>query len=254
VLKKLKGKVSIITGGSHGIGKAITLSFAKEGSKIVIFSRNYRDIERVINKIRKLGSEAIGVSGNIRSISDINNLINKTLEEFKTIDILVNNAGGANHKPILETLEEDWDTIIDVHLKGPFLCSKAVAKVMIDHKKAGRIINISSVMGIRVRIEHPGCSAYQIAKAGLNHLTRSLAVELIPYGIYVNGIIPGLIRTRLTKEDIENNYQYYMNRCPAKRIGMPEDVAELALFLATENTKYIVGENIVIDGGQTIRE
>jgi len=249
--KKLDNKVAIITGGSRGIGRAIALAFAKEGAKIVIFAREKATIENVVKEIKKIGCEAIGISGNVGSSSDINRMMGETLEKFGTVDILINNAGGASEKSLLEMSEEDWDIVINSNLKGPFLCSQAVARVMIDQKKGGRIINISSVLGLRVRANF---SAYQSAKGGLNLLTRSLGVELIPYGIYVNGIAPGTILTRLAEEDVKTNYKALMDRCPAKRIGKPEEVAELVLFLATEQTKFIVGEVIYIDGGQTIRE
>jgi len=248
---KLKDKVAIITGGSRGIGKSISLAFANEGGKIVIFARDYKIIKNTLNEIKKIGSKAIGVVGDIRNINDIDSLVNNTVKEFGTIDILVNNAGGASEKSLLEMSEEDWDFVMDTHLKGPFFCSKAVAKVMIEQKRPGKIINISSILGLRVRSNF---SAYQSAKGGLNLLTRSLGIELIPFGIHVNGIAPGTIMTRLAEQDVKENYSGLMARCPAKRIGKPEEIAELTLFLALEKTNFIVGEIIYIDGGQTIRE
>lgn len=249
--KKLINKVSIITGGSRGIGRAIALNFSNQGSKIVIFARDNNAIEKTVNEIKQIGGDVIGVSGNVKSLSDINEMVNKTLENFGTVDILVNNAGGATERSLLDITEKEWHTVIDVHLKGPFLCSKVVAKVMINQRKGGKIINISSVLGSRVRSNF---SAYQSAKGGLNLLTRSLGIELIPYGIFVNGIAPGTINTRLAENDIKKNFQSLMNRCPAKRVGMPGEIAEVALFLATEQTKFIVGEIIHVDGGQGIRE
>lgn len=248
---KLQNKVAVITGGGRGIGRSIALTFARNGAKIVISSRNRQgDLETTMKEVRDIGVPVLAVVADMSRREDISKLVEKTVQEFKAIDILVNNAGGGisgSRRPILEVEEQAWDDTMGITLKAPFLLSQKVAREMIK-KKSGCIINISSIEGLRPM---PTVLPYAVAKAGLIMLTVGMAKELGQYGICVNAIAPGLIRTRLS-QSLWANEELLGSRVkitPLGRIGEPDEIANVALFLASDAT-YITGTTIVADGGR----
>lgn len=242
----LNGKCAIVTGASRGIGRAIALKLASLGASIVV---NYRSNEEealeVQKEIKELGSEAIVIQGDISKLEDVENLVNKAKEHFGKIDIMVNNAGITKDTLILRMKEEDFDKVIDVNLKGVFNCLKSISPVMLK-QKSGKIINISSVVGIS---GNAGQVNYAASKAGVIGMTKSLAKELGARGINVNAVAPGFIETSMTSELGDKYKEEAKKNIPLKRFGKPEDVAEVAAFLASESSNYVTGQVIHVDGG-----
>jgi NAD(P)-dependent dehydrogenase (short-subunit alcohol dehydrogenase family) len=254
-LFSLKGKVALITGGSRGIGRAIALAYAEAGADLVISSRNRRppELERVAEAIQAMGKKALPVPAHVGKKEELQSLVQKTLEAFGRIDILVNNAGANPVLSAMIDLEEDsFEKVLEVNLKGAFLLSKAVAREMIKQGGGGRIINMSSVSGLRARAD--GTGAYCISKAAMNMMTQVMARELAPYNILVNAIAPGSIKTdfsRVNWTDPDRKAQR-IREIEIKRFGEPEEVVGLALFLASAASSFVTGEIIRVDGGQTI--
>lgn len=253
-LFSLQGKVALITGASRGIGRSIALAFAEAGAKLAVSSRNKRppELEKVAEQVHAMGGEALVIPAHVGKKAEVQKLVQGTLQAFGRIDVLVNNAGA---NPILSSMvdleEEAFDKVLEVNLKGAFLMSKAVAKEMIK-QGGGRIINISSVSGLRARADQTG--AYCISKAALNMMTQVMARELAPHNILVNAIAPGSIKTEFSRvnwTDPDRQAQR-IREIELKRFGEPEEVVGLALFLATEASSFVTGEIIRVDGGQTI--
>ena len=243
----LKGKIAIVTGGGKGIGSAIALGFAQAGANVVVASRTPADLERVKSQIENLGRHALAVQTNIAVKAEVDNMVAKTLEKFGTIDILVNNAAINIMRNLVDLREDGWDKVMNVDLKGYFLCSQAAAKVMME-KKTGNIINIVSTGATKAA---PGLGAYSIAKAGVVMLTKLLAVELASYHIRVNAIGPYLVKTAFSQPMWSNPeaLQALEASIPLGRIAEPEDVVSVALFLASDASSYITGQTIYVDGG-----
>jgi len=243
----LKGKVALVTGGSRGMGRAMALTFAQAGADVAVCSRHLAESEKTAQEIRDLGKSSLAIQADTSRKSDIEAMISKVVKELGTLDILVNNAGVSVRKYLMDTSEEEWDNILDVDLKGYFLCSKAAAKVMIE-KKTGNIINVSS---ITAKKPYANTGAYSVAKAGVVMLTKCLAIELLPYNIRVNGIGPGPVRTQLNTElwkDPKNKEQYE-SRLPIGRFAEAEEINGIALLLASEASSYMTGQTIYFDGG-----
>lgn len=242
----LSGKCAIITGASRGIGKAIALKLASLGANIVL---NYRSSEKeaieVENKIKEMGVEALSIKGDISKLEEVENLVMKAKEKFGTIDIMVNNAGITKDTLLLRMKEEDFDSVIDINLKGVFNCMKAITPIMI-RQKHGKIINLSSVVGIS---GNAGQVNYAASKAGVIGMTKSLAKEVGSRGINVNAVAPGFIETDMTNELGEKFKEEAKKNIPLKRFGEPEDVAEVVAFLASESSNYVTGQVIHVDGG-----
>ena len=243
----LKGKVAIVTGGSRGIGKSIALAFAEAGAHVVVASRTLTDLEKAAKEIEGKGRRALAVQTNIAVKNEVDNMVAKTLEKFGTIDILVNNAAINVMRPLVDLREDGWDKVMNVDLKGYFLCSQAAAKVMID-KKGGNIINIVSTGATKAA---PGLGAYSIAKAGVVMLTKLLAVELASSNIRVNAIGPYLVKTAFSQPMWSNPelLKSLEASIPLGRIAEAEDVASVAVFLASDASCYITGQTIFLDGG-----
>lgn len=250
---KLDGKVAIVTGSDRGIGKGIALSLAKEGCRIVVNShKNVKEGNEVVSEIKNLGSDAIFVVADVSNERQVRNLAEKAVRKFGKLDILVNNAGILVMGTILTLTEKDWNRQLDVNLKGVFLCSKYAAQQMVKQGKGGRIINISSIAGL---VGFPGISAYCASKGGVTELTREAALDFAKYGITVNAINPGVILTDMTKNMIDDpaTKKNFLENTPVGRVGKPEDIGNAALFLALDESSFITGHNLVVDGGWTAR-
>jgi len=246
---KLKGKVTIVTGSSRGIGKAISLEFARQGADVVVNA--HRDIKAMfetVEEIRSLGHESIPIVADVSNSKDVKKLVNETVKEFGKIDVLVNNAGIMRPAPIEELSEDDWDNVMNVNLKGAFLCSKYVGKQMIKQKK-GVILNIASIAGL---VPEVFAGAYSPSKAALISLTHLLALEWAKYNIRVNAICPGPVETAMTNAEWPGKKrEARIKAIPLKRFGKPEEVAKAAVFLASEDSSYVTGHALVIDGGSS---
>jgi len=242
-------KVALVTGGSRGIGKEIAIGLSKLGINVAItYSSNEIKANEVVDELIENGVKALAIQGNSSVEEDVNTIVKKVEEELGTIDILVNNAGVTKDNLLIRMKSEDWDDVLSVNLKGVFLCTKAVARGMMK-KKYGKIINIASVVGIT---GNAGQGNYSASKAGVIGFTKSMAKELASRGIRVNAIAPGFIKTDMTdvlKEDIKNEM---LRNIPLNSFGTPKDISNLVNFLASEESDYITGQVIKIDGGMAI--
>jgi NAD(P)-dependent dehydrogenase (short-subunit alcohol dehydrogenase family) len=246
---RLDNRTAIVTGARRGIGRAIALALAKEGANVVVSDVNQEDCQKVVAEIESLGRRGLALKCNVTSRAEIEEMVKITVAEFGKVDILVNNAGVITFKPFLELTEDDWDKTLNVNLKGQFLCAQAVAKEMAKNKR-GRIINIASISSGGCGIAFPLVAHYTASKGGIIALTEALALELTPQGINVNAICPGAIDTDMAKGVKEGNQlERVLVRIPKNRMGQPEDVAHLAVFLASDESDYISGAAMVIDGG-----
>jgi len=243
----LKGKAGIVTGVSRGLGKGIATGLAQAGADLAITSRDLEKIERVAEEIKRWGGEVLPLQVNVTKKEDIDRMVEKTLERFGKIDFLFNNAGRITRVPSEDFSERDWDEEINVNLKGTFLCCQAVGRVMIKQKR-GKIINISSIASF---IGGKNIPAYVASKGGVSQLTKSLASDWAKYNIRVNAIGPGYFMTDLT-EALRRDPQRFSAinaRIPLGRWGEPEDLAGIAVFLASDASDYITGQTIFVDGG-----
>ena len=241
-------RVAVVTGGSRGIGKSICVALAKNGFNIVTcYTSNPASVEETLAACKEQGVEAYAVCANVANSEDVDKLFDEVKDKFGRIDVLVNNAGITRDNLILRMTEEEFNQVIDVNLKGAFLCSKVAAKMMLK-KKYGRIINISSVVGIS---GNAGQVNYSSSKAGLLGMTKSIAKELGGKGITANAIAPGFIQTEMTEQVSDDAQKYWQERIPRKRLGKPEDIANAVCFLASENADYITGVVLPVDGGMT---
>ena len=243
----LEDKTAIVTGGGTGIGRSIALEFAKAGADVVVSSRKLANLEKVAEEIKALGKRSLAVQTDITRKTDVDNMVQRVMDEFGRIDILVNNAGIYLKAPLLELQEDDWDRIIDTDLKGYYLCCQAVGRRMVDRKR-GNIINIASDAAMKA---YPNVGAYCIAKIGVVMLTKVLALELASYNIRVNAIAPGFIRTKMSEpmwSDPEALKQWEA-KIPLWRIAELGEIIGPALFLASDASSYITGYTILMDGG-----
>lgn len=241
----LSGKVALITGGSQGIGKAIALTYAKAGADVAFFSLGEPEADNVVAEIRAMGRKADHFVANVASKESVTESVQKVLEEFGTIDILVNNAGITRDMLLARMKEEDWDAVLNVNLKGMFLMIQAVIPTMMK-KKSGKIVNIASVSGM---MGNAGQANYSAAKAGVIGLTKTVAREYASRHINANAIAPGFIRTDMTAKLSPKVVEAAINTIPLGEMGVPQNVADTALFLASPLSDYITGEVIKVDGG-----
>ena len=245
----LKGKCAVITGASRGIGKCIATKFAKEGANVVI---NYRNNEEEALKVKQeledLGSQVLVVKADVSELEQAENLIKEAKKEFGRVDILVNNAGITKDNLIIRMKEEDFDSVIKTNLKGAFNCLKAVTPIMLK-QKYGKIVNMASVVGV---VGNPGQVNYCASKAGLIGMTKSLAKEIGSRNIAVNAIAPGFIDTDMTKILSDDQKKKILSQIPLNKFGNVEDIANVALFLGSENSNYITGQVIHVDGGMAM--
>jgi len=247
---RLQNKVALITGGGTGIGAGIAHMFAKEGAQVVVCGRREKPLKETVDLIDQNGGEAIYCIADVSSQKQIQEMIEITSMKFGSPDILVNSAGVYIPDDVTSTSESEWDCVMDIDAKGVYLMSKAVLPHMIKSGK-GKIINIASIAGL---FGFEKSAAYCAAKGAVVNLTREMALDYASRGIYVNAIAPGVIDTDMTKPFLENEQskQGFLNKTPVGRIGTPEDIAYGAVYLASDESDFVVGQILVIDGGWTI--
>ena len=249
-MKDLKNKVALITGAKRGMGKAHALTLANYGAKVAVTDISQEDCQKVADKIKSQGGEAIALKLDVTNKTEIEEVVEKVVKAFGRLDILVNNAGICQFKPFLELSEEEWDKTLDINLKGEFLCAQAVASVM-EKQGGGVIVNIASVAMGQQGIGFPNIVHYCAAKGGIAAMTEAAAVELAPAKIRVNCIAPGMIDTPMI-DPVESDpkaFKAILGRLPLGRVGKPEEVSELVAFLASDASSYMTGSVVVIDGG-----
>lgn len=249
---QLDSKVAIVTGSDSGIGRGIALRFAKEGATVVIVYAHAKDkAQEVLGLIQKNGGKALVLQADVSQYQHAVGLVQQTVEQFGRLDIMVNNAGMEIHNAFLDYTEQQFDRIIGVDLKGAFFCAQAAAREMIKRKTPGRIINISSV---HEDIAMPNNAIYCCAKGGVRMMARTISLELAPYNITVNNIAPGAIDTPIDA-DVEadpKKMAALLNEIPLRRMGQPDEIGELATFLASDAAAYVTGSTYVMDGGLSV--
>jgi len=245
---RLKDKIAVVTGSSRGVGRAVALGFAKEGAKVVInYTSNEKAAEQVVGSIQSMGGEALSVKADVAQKSDVDKLIGTAIATFGGLDILVNNAGFTRPAMMVKMTEEQWDQVVDIHLKGAFLCSQAAANHM-KKKNCGKIINVTSVAGL---VGTVGQINYSAAKGGIISMTKSIARELARYNVCANVISLGIVATDMTEtiRADEKLREIYMNRILLKRFAEAEDISPAFVFLASDESNYITGQLLCVDGG-----
>ncbi len=245
---RLQDKAALVTGSSRGVGKAIALAFAKEGANVVVnYTSNEKAANEVVDTIESMGRKAIAVKADVAKKEQAYQLVQAGIDTFGKLDILVNNAGFTRPAMMLKMTEEQWDQVVDIHLKGAFLCSQAAALHMKDHG-GGKIINVTSVAGV---VGTVGQVNYSAAKGGVISMTKSMARELARYGICVNVISLGIVATDMTEKirTDEKLKEIYMNRILLRRFAEPDDISPAFVFFASKESNYITGQLLCVDGG-----
>lgn len=240
---RLEGKVALVTGGGRGLGEAICRTLAREGAHIAVGDINLADATRVSSAINQMGRKAVAIKADVSSEKEVKAMVARTIEAFGTIDMLINNAGISYQGSVAEMSEETWDKVLDVNLKGPFLCSREVMPTF-KQKRSGKIVNLGSLAG-QVGGLVVGAN-YAASKAGVICFTKSLAKELAPFGVNVNCIAPGVIDTEMTQPFPREEM---VKSIPFGKLGAPQDVADAVLFLVSQESKYITGQTISVNGG-----
>ncbi len=245
---KLQDQIALITGSARGIGKEIAFAFAQEGATVIISDIQAEACEVTAAELRAKGFKADACVCNVTDGASVQELVDKILDNHKRIDILVNNAGITKDNLLMRMTEEEWDAVLNVNLKGAFICTKAVARSMVKARK-GKIINIASIVGV---IGNAGQANYSASKAGLIGLTKTVAKELASRGITSNAVAPGFIQTAMTDKLSDQVKEGLMAVIPLKRLGSPADIAKACLFLASSDADYITGQVLLVDGGMGI--
>ncbi len=245
---RFQDKVVLVTGSAQGIGREIALGFAAEGADVVISDINLEKSTVTSRQIESMGRKSLALELNVTDYSSVEQGVNKILDKFTKVDILVNNAGITKDNLMLRMSDADWDAVINVNLKGTFNCTKAISKPMIK-QRYGKIVNIASIIGI---IGNAGQANYSASKAGIIALTKTTAKEFASRNINVNAVAPGFIQTDMTAKLPEEVKQKMLALIPMNKLGLPKDVANACLFLASEEASYITGQTIVVDGGMVM--
>jgi len=245
---KLEGKVALVTGSSRGVGKAVALGFAASGADVVInYTSNQAAADNVVSEIQSMGRSAVAVKADVAVKSDVERLVNSAADKFGKLDILVNNAGFTRPAMMVKMSEDQWDQVVDIHLKGAFMCSQAAGKLM-KEQNSGKIINVTSVAGI---VGTVGQINYSAAKGGIISMTKSIAREMARYNVCANVISLGIVATDMTEKirTDEKLKDIYMNRILLKRFAEPDDISPAFVFFASDESNYITGQLVCVDGG-----
>ena len=248
---RIENKIALITGSSGGIGQAIAIRYAQEGADVVInYSRNPGGAEDALRQIESFGRKGLIVQADLSKTEDVKRLVQTSIDHFGRLDILINNAGVESNAPFWEVKEEDYDRVLNVNLKGVFFTTQAFVKHLMDTKRRGKIINISSV---HEELPFPHFAAYCASKGGVKMLTRNLSIELGPLGITINSIAPGAIETPINTKLLNDpkKLDALLSQIPMGRLGQTSDVAGLAVFLASAESDYVTGSTYFVDGGLT---
>jgi 3-oxoacyl-[acyl-carrier protein] reductase len=245
----LTGKTALVTGASRGIGKAIAIELARQGVNVAVnFAGNAQKAEEVVAELKALGVQAFAIKADVANSEEVAAMVKETIAAFGTLDILINNAGITRDGLIMRMKEEDWDAVINTNLKGVFNCAKAVTRQMMK-QRYGRIVNISSVVGV---LGNAGQANYVAAKAGVIGLTKTLARELANRNITVNAVAPGFIETDMTDELSDEIKQELMKQIPLAKLGKAEDIASVVRFLVSDDANYMTGQTLHVDGGMVM--
>ncbi len=245
---KLEGKVALVTGSSRGVGKAVALGFAASGADVVInYTSNQSAADNVVSEIQSMGRSAVAVKADVAVKTDVERLVNTAAETYGKLDVLVNNAGFTRPAMMIKMSEDQWDQVVDIHLKGAFMCSQAAGRLM-KEQNSGKIINVTSVAGI---VGTVGQINYSAAKGGIISMTKSIAREMARYNVCANVISLGIVATDMTEKirTDEKLKEIYMNRILLKRFAEPEDISPAFVFFASDESSYITGQLVCVDGG-----
>ena len=245
---KLEGKVALVTGSSRGVGKAVALCFAASGADVVInYTSNQAAADNVVSEIQSMDCSAVAVKADVAVKSDVERLVNSAADKFGKLDILVNNAGFTRPAMMVKMSEDQWDQVVDIHLKGAFMCSQAAGKLM-KEQNSGKIINVTSVAGI---VGTVGQINYSAAKGGIISMTKSIAREMARYNVCANVISLGIVATDMTEKirTDEKLKEIYMNLILLKRFAEPDDISPAFVFFASDDSNYITGQLVCVDGG-----
>jgi glucose 1-dehydrogenase len=248
---RLRNKIALVTGSSQGIGRGIAERFAQEGADVVInYAGNVERAQETLRAVESIGRRGLVVQADVASVKGIQKLFATALEHFGALDILVNNAGVETHAPFWEVTEADYDKVLNVNLKGVFFATQAMTQHLLQTQRRGKIVNISSV---HEELPFPNFAAYCASKGGIKMLTRNLAVELGQHGININNIAPGAIETPINTKLLNDPQKLgaLLTQIPLSRLGQPNDVANLAVFLASDEADYVTGSTFFVDGGLT---
>jgi NAD(P)-dependent dehydrogenase (short-subunit alcohol dehydrogenase family) len=247
----IKGRKALVTGAGRGIGKVLALTLAEAGCDVALFGLHRKNLEEVAVEVRKYGVRSLVLEGDVSKKADVQKAFSAVAKDFGRLDICVNNAGISMQKPVEDMPEEDWDRIMDINMKGVFLCSQEAARLMIP-RKSGSIINIGSISARTVNVPQKQ-AIYNTSKAGVVMLTQTTAVEWATYSIRVNSISPGYMKTEMVLSSMSKLFPVWESLTPLGRLGEPEELRGALLYLASDASSYTIGHDLVVDGGYTIR-
>ena len=247
----ISGRKALVTGAARGIGKVLALTLAEAGCDVSLVGLHIEGLEEVAAELHRIGVKALAYQADVSKKDEVDRAFSKTAEEFGRLDICVNNAGVSFQMPVEDMPEEEWDNIIDTNMKGVFLCSQAAARIMIP-QRSGCIINLASISGHAVNVPQKQ-AVYNSSKAGVAMLTKSMALEWAEYGIRVNALSPGYMKTEMTLSTMSHLFPEWEAITPLGRLGEPEELRGALLFLASDASSYMIGHDLIIDGGYTIR-
>jgi sorbose reductase len=247
----IRGRKALVTGAGRGIGKVLALTLAEAGCDVALFGLHRKNLEEVATLVRKYDVRSLVLEGDVSQKADVHQAFSAIAKDFKRLDICVNNAGISMQKSVEDIPEEDWDRIMDINMKGVFLCSQEAAKLMIP-QKSGSIIDIGSISARTVNVPQKQ-AIYNTSKAGVVMLAQTMAVEWAPYGIRVNSISPGYMKTEMVLSSMSELFPVWESLTPLGRLGEPEELRGALIYLASDASSYMIGHDLVVDGGYTIR-